>query len=172
MTDPWTAPSAIHQTMGSCHTPNNSQSRYITIHECDRPVELLLISIDYPIPRCRQSQSLSTRFHCPSQTRQKAPRAGLQASTRVQKRQKCSSGTFLPQPESVHQQKALLVCQTCFPDAQIVWMLALIASLNGGFSITSILAGYYNPARIPNPPNPPNPKISPLDDLAVRAPPL
>jgi hypothetical protein len=60
-----------------------------------------------------------------------------------------------------HQQKALLVCQMCFPDAQIVWMLALIASLNQGFSITAILAGYYNPARIPNPPNPPNPKISP-----------
>jgi hypothetical protein len=60
---------------------------------------------------------------------------------------------------SSNQQKALLVCQTCFPDAQIVWMLALIASLNQGFSITSILAGYYNPARIPNPRNPPNPKI-------------
>jgi hypothetical protein len=29
-----------------------------------------------------------------------------------------------------HQQKALLGCQMCFPDAQIVWMLALIASLN------------------------------------------
>jgi hypothetical protein len=75
-----------------------------------------------------------------------------------------------------HQQKALLVCQTCFPDTQIVWMLALIASLNQGFSITTILAGYYNPARISNPRNPrnprnpPNPKISPLDDLAVRAP--
>jgi hypothetical protein len=69
-----------------------------------------------------------------------------------------------------HQQKALLVCQTCFPDAQIVWMLALIASLKQGFSITAILAGYYNPATIPNPRNPPNPKISPLDDLAVRAP--
>jgi hypothetical protein len=38
-------------------------------------------------------------------------------------------------------------------------MLALIASLNQGFSITAILAGYYNPARIPNPRNPPNPKI-------------
>jgi hypothetical protein len=72
----------------------------------------------------------------------------------------------------LHQQKALLVCQTCFPDAQIVWMLALIASLKQGFSITAILAGYYNPARILNPRNPPNPKISPLDDLAVRAPPL
>jgi hypothetical protein len=40
-----------------------------------------------------------------------------------------------------HQQKALLVCQMCFPDAQIVWMLALIASLNQGFSITAMLAG-------------------------------
>jgi hypothetical protein len=74
--------------------------------------------------------------------------------------------------DGMHQQKALLVCQTCFPDAQIVWMLALIASLKQGFSITAILAGYYNPATIPNPRNPPNPKISPLDDLAVRAPPL
>jgi hypothetical protein len=60
---------------------------------------------------------------------------------------------------SSNQQKALLVCQTCFSDAQIVWMLALIASLNQGFSITSILAGYYNPARIPNARIPPNPKI-------------
>jgi hypothetical protein len=51
-------------------------------------------------------------------------------------------------------------------------MLALIASLKQEFSITAILAGYYNPARIPNPRNPPNTKISPLDDLAVRAPPL
>jgi hypothetical protein len=79
---------------------------------------------------------------------------------------------FIDDSYEKHQQKALLVCQTCFPDAQIVWMLALIASLKQGFSITAILAGYYNPATIPNPRNPPNPKISPLDDLAVRAPPL
>jgi hypothetical protein len=94
MTDPWTAPSAIHRTMGSCHMPNDAQSRYLTIHECDRSVELLSISIHYPIPRCRQSRVLSTQFHCPSQTRQKPPRARLQASARAQKLPKVQFWNF------------------------------------------------------------------------------
>jgi hypothetical protein len=76
------------RTMGSCHMPNDEDLPYA--EQCG-----------IAIRRTMHSQAFYTRFYCPSQTGQKPPRAQLQASARAQNHQKCSSGTFLLQLESV-----------------------------------------------------------------------